>query len=95
MAKPLQVGERSFATKTAAQDFYRSILHRYKYGERVTAADEDELKPLFLRHPEADQKLAGQPISHFEVRSNRYGTKSFFVIRADSSFDDFSLFSCI
>lgn len=95
MSKAVVVGNQKFATKKAAILFFRAMLNRYRPLERVQVEDEGFLRQLFNAHPERNEKLAGQPISHFEVHPFEHGTHCFFVVKADGSKIDFSFYTCI
>lgn len=82
-------------SKRGRENFIRDILNSYAHGERVKLDDDALLRVLIHRHPDREQKLAGQAISHFEVRHNRYGTLCFCLVRTDGSRDDFSYKKCL
>ncbi|MFC1460580.1 DCL family protein [Microvirga arabica] len=93
-AKPVSIGPRPFPSMSAAERFVSEILNRYKLGEPISGEDEEVVRDLFLMHPEHALKLDGHVISHFEVADQpeqHKTTRSFVVIRADGSRDDFSL----
>lgn len=93
-AKSVTLGHMTFDKKGDAVAFIRSILNRYKPGDRVTDEDGEVLTHLLQRHPEADEKI-GAGISYFNVRSADYGTQCFWVTRADGTTERFSYKSCI
>jgi hypothetical protein len=95
--KPTLVGSRTFALKKDAEEACRTILYRYRPGERVVdPADERFLLDLLELHPERDSKI-GCGIASFEVRSNPRFVKqrSFYLIRTDGSETDFSFVKCL
>lgn len=94
-AKEVIVGDLKFARKQDAVEHFRRILYKYSLGERVVGTDEAQVKALFLRHPDAQEKMDRKSISHFEISSNIYGTRSFYLIRADGSRDDFGMKYCL
>jgi hypothetical protein len=36
MAKPVEIGSRSFRTQSSALEHYKAVLHRYQDGQRVS-----------------------------------------------------------
>ena len=93
-AKQFVTETRTFPRKQDALDFFRSMLHRYKPGERVDDHDAHHLAALLKHHTEYQEKL-GAGIDHFEVMWNKYGTHCFKIIRADETQDDFSYMHCV
>jgi hypothetical protein len=83
-----------FKTKKQETEFFRSILHRYEIGSRLSDEDAMDLAALLERYPDRDQKV-GAGISHFTSRENTYGGRGFFLHRKDGSSTDFSYLRCI
>lgn len=95
MAKiPVDIGGLRFASKGAAEDYFRSMLYRYAVGERIPDPEATELNWLLERHPEFVDK-SGVGIEYFNVRSALFGTRCFEINRTDSSKTDFSFKSCV
>jgi hypothetical protein len=94
MQGPIIVGTWTFPTQDAAITYAQQVLYRNPERTKITGDDDAFLHDLFKLNPRASEKLAGQEIVHFEVRSNRYGTKSFFFMRSDGVVDDFSFRKC-
>ena len=99
MAKPVEIGTRSFRTQKSALDHYKALLHRYQDADRISAPeDHADLVALIDRYdPILDQvgepaKGCGQ-IGHFERRLNTgtsWSNSGFWVVRQDGSATDFS-----
>jgi hypothetical protein len=93
--KPIRTDTRSFATQSAATEFFRLMLNRYRVGDRVTIADAQELAALLKRHNEYAEKL-GVGIDHFTVIvAPDFKTHCFEIVRTDGSRVDFSYQRCI
>lgn len=93
---PLQISARSFASRTEAKDFARSIMARYRVGEIITAFDDLFLRDLVAIHPKAHQKI-GCGIAHFttQIDSVWRKTRHFVLVRSDGTETDFSFHTCI
>ncbi|HEY3655223.1 MAG TPA: DCL family protein [Steroidobacteraceae bacterium] len=91
---PVEIATQAFPTKTAATEFFKSMLNRYAPGQRVSAEDGLELAALLERHTEYASKV-GCGVSHFEVMMTEHGTQCFRIVRTDSSGTDFSYVHCI
>src|SRR5690606_32813178 len=99
MAKPVVIGSRSFRTQKSALDHYKTLLHRYQDGDRISdPGDHADLVALVERYdPILDQvgepaKGCGQ-IGHCERRLNTgtgWSNSGFWVVRLDGSATDFS-----
>lgn len=89
-AKPINLGDISFAKKGDAVAYLREMLYRYSLGDRVNAGDSLILKALLERHPDAIKKI-GCGVSHFSVRSADFGTRCFWVNRLDGTTEKFSI----
>ena len=92
--RSIKLDTREFATKSDATAYFKSMLARYRPGDRVSEDDSKDLASLLTRHPEAAEKI-GAGIHHFEVMSADYGTKCFWVVRLDETMERFSYPSCI
>ncbi len=91
MPKPLVIDGIRFASQSAALSHVQGILYKYQLHQRLVGQDATFVRALFDRHPERDAKMAGQDIDHFEIREQQYGTRSFVLVRADGSSDDFAI----
>jgi Protein of unknown function (DUF3223) len=87
-------GPHHFSKKGDAEGFLRAMLHRYDVGDKVGAEDAEVLRAALVLHPDATAKV-GAGITHFSVRSADFGTKCFWVNRADGSSEKFSYKACI
>ena len=104
MAKPVEIGSRSFRTQSSALEHYKAVLHRYQDGQRVSdPGDHADLEALIERYdPILDEvgepmKGAGQ-IGYFERRLNTgtgWSTSGFWVVRQDGSATDFSYIQAV
>jgi hypothetical protein len=92
--KPVDLGTRSFETRTDARAFFREMLNRYKPGDRVSEEDAKDLAALLDRHPEREHKI-GIGIDRFEVARGDYSTQCFRVIRVDQTWANFSYPACV
>lgn len=93
-AMALQLGEMRFEKKGDALIEVRRTLQRYSLGQRVLSEDEDLLRALLARHPNAAGKI-GVGVDHFMVRSADYGTRCFWVVRTDGTTERFSYKECL
>jgi hypothetical protein len=91
---PVEIATRAFPTKTAATEFFKSMLNRYTPGQKVSADDGLELAAILERHTEYASKI-GCGVSHFEVMMTEHGTQCFRIVRIDDSSTDFSYLHCI
>lgn len=93
-AIPIRLGNLTFEKKGDALVLVRQTLNRYSPGDRVAPNDEELLRALIERHPDAQLKI-GNGIDHFMVRSADYGTQCFWVVRMDGSTERFSYKECL
>lgn len=91
--KQVKIGSLSFAKKGDADEFFKSMLYKYDLGDTVSADDAEHLISLLAMHPEADNKI-GVGIESFSVRTADFGTRCFWVNRADGTAEKFSFKSC-
>ncbi|WP_249146754.1 DCL family protein [Bradyrhizobium japonicum] len=70
------------------------MLHKYKPGDNVSAADAADLSSLLERHPDSAAKI-GMGIHHFEVQAADYSSQCFRVVRPDGTWARFSYKACI
>jgi hypothetical protein len=93
-AKSIRFGSLHFESKGDAEKYLMDMLHRYDVGDKVSADDAIVLKAALAFHPDHDVKV-GCGISDFSVRSAQFGTKCFWINRADGTTEKFSFRSCI
>lgn len=84
---------REFDSKDARKAFYKSMLSRYRAGERLNGADTMDLLDLLASHPKVSEKI-GTGVAYFDVRRNGK-THGFWIIREDGSETDFSYLKCL
>ncbi|MCZ2074203.1 MAG: DCL family protein [Bryobacterales bacterium] len=104
MAKPVEIGTRSFRTQKSALDYYKEILHRYQDGQRITdPGDHAGLVALIERYDPVldavgEPTKGGGQIAHFERRLNTgtgWSSSGFWVVRQDGSATDFSYIDAV
>jgi hypothetical protein len=97
MAKiPIQIGARSFQTKTEAKTFARHILTRHADGEVIAGLDDLFLRDLVALHHEASTKI-GCGVAHFSAQHDPVwgNTRHFVIVRTDGTSTDVSFHTCI
>jgi hypothetical protein len=67
-----------------------AIRRKYEVGHAIEGADDDIVTAVFDLHPDREEKTAGRAISHYEVRTYKFGTRAFFVVFTDGTSIDFS-----
>lgn len=92
--KAISFGDLKFDTKGEAEEFLKSMLYKYDLGDRVDDEDAVVLRGALSHHPDVAQKV-GSGITHFSVRSADFGTRCFWVNRADGTSEKFSIGSCV
>lgn len=92
MGKPFELGGIYFKTQKELDEYIRKVLER---GERVLEGQElAVIHDLLLLHSDADAKI-GTGIKQIEVKRSRQGPHCcFWVVREDSSIEDFSYHKC-
>jgi Protein of unknown function (DUF3223) len=103
VAKPVILNNgKQWPTKKAATAHFSAMLARYANGQRVTAADADDLRALLVRYDKSVQPgqatKIGSGISHFTRELNvgaGYATPGFHVHRIDNTSDDFSFWDAV
>lgn len=94
-SREIKLSTRTFSKAGDGTEFFRSMLGRYKNGQRVSDADAADLHALLERHDDRDDKI-GQGISHFYTDTAPEGfTRCFWVARTDGSHEDFSFMHCL
>jgi hypothetical protein len=93
-SKPVELATRSFDKQGDATLFFKTMLNRYRPGERVSDDDGLDVAALLERHTEYVTKV-GWGVDHFEVVMTEHGTQCFRIVRVDGSGTDFSYPHCI
>ncbi|MBS1953390.1 MAG: DCL family protein [Cyanobacteria bacterium SZAS-4] len=92
----IKLPSKTFEMKQEATVFFRAMLHRYKDGDEINAADSELLYELLQRHPEAEEKIGWSGVKRFyRDRSPIQPTSGFHIERIDGSKTDFSFNTCI
>ena len=94
MPKPQTIGSHTFATKGAAKEFIKAILHRHPLKAPITGEDHEFLIDLLKKHERAAEKI-GAGVKHFTVENAKGGTQCFYIMRVDGSREDFSTGKCL
>ena len=74
MPKPQTIGSHTFATKGAAEEFIKAILHRHPLKAPITGEDHEFLIDLLKKHERAAEKI-GAGVKHFTVENAKGGTQ--------------------
>lgn len=93
-SRPVELATHIFGKQGDAITFFKSMLSRYRPGDRVTDEDALDLAALIERHTDYASKV-GVGVDYFEVMTTAHGTKCFRIIRRDGSGTDFSYRHCI
>jgi Protein of unknown function (DUF3223) len=91
---PLTIGEKSFETQKAANDFIKELLNAQPLKVPISEPHHSFLMALISRHPRAAEKI-GPGIKHFTVEPAAHGTRCFYVTRVDGTRDDFATLKCV
>ena len=76
------------------RDKCRSVLYSYRDGDVIVGEDDEFLRALLPRHPDATRKI-GVGVYGFRKGRSKLGTHCFYVDRIDGTYDDFSFEKCI
>lgn len=104
MAKPVQIGPRNFPTQQSALAHFKTLLHRYQDGNRISdPADHADLVALIARYDfvldeVGEPNKGGGQISYFERRLNTgtgWCSSGFWVVRQDGTATDFSYIDAV
>lgn len=104
MARPVTLSNgRSWKLQKDAIAHFKSMLHKYKDGDRVSdPSDEDDLRALLNRYdrvlPSGQPTKAGPGVLYFSRQLNVgdvWATPSFHVHRTDGTSIDFSFYEAI
>jgi len=89
LRKETIIGERKFASKKDALNFYKVILNSYENGDCLEKTDFDEVFQLLKTHPDFIKKV-GLGVEKIRITKSKYNTKVFEIVRLDESTDLFS-----
>lgn len=89
MRKTIKIGEREFATKKAALNYFKTILNLYEFEETLKNDDLIDVLALLETHPKVKEKI-GVGIEKIRIAKLKYNTKSFELVRTDGSTEYFS-----
>lgn len=93
MKEPIKLAGLEFKSKKAAWDKCREILCAHRPSDQLSGDDLDILSDAFLRHPNAEEKLANGMTGITVVR-DAFGSQGFAIIGSDGTLTEFSLRSC-
>lgn len=85
----IEIGGFIFATKKAASDAIRQILHTTQHRTPLAGDAAELIHALLGQHPDAAEKI-GPGVASIEVRAIDYGKPGFWVTRTDGTTCDFS-----
>ena len=57
MRKAIKIGEKEFASKKEALNYYKAILNSYDFGETLKPNDFYDILDLFETHPNVIEKI--------------------------------------
>ena len=89
MRKPIKIGDIEFATKKDALTHYKTILNSYDFGNELETKDFNDVMNLLETHPRVKEKM-GVGIEKIRIAKVKFNTKSFELVRFDSSTEFFS-----
>ncbi len=89
MRKPINIGEREFATKKDGLNHYKTILNSYEFGQTLNNDDLRDVLDLLETHPKVKEKI-GAGIETVRIAKLKYNTRSFELVRTDNSTEYFS-----
>ena len=89
------VGRFTFATKGEVREHASRVLNRAGLGEVLIGPDEVFSRALLAHHPEAPRKHGMGVAAITVVVMPGWGTRNFFVLREDGSFENWSIKKCI
>lgn len=92
--KPITIGDKSFKTQGAAQDFIKELLNAQPLKTPIPEPNHSFLCFLLELHPRATEKI-GAGVKHFTVEPAKGGTRCFYITRVDGTRDDFSTKKCV
>jgi uncharacterized protein DUF3223 len=92
----IDIGNLSFGTKKAAEDYIREIIASHEVGQYISFELQSFCMALFQMHPNAQEK-SGAGVSHFFVALDPdFGrAKCLYLMRRDGTTTDFSWKKCL
>ena len=95
--KSYLINGRNFKSKTAAGDYIRSIVDRYRDNQSIIGEDFEFLSELVLMHEESQQKIGCGISEIFITHEAEYGgqNRHFNIRRIDGTTTDFSWKKCL
>lgn len=88
------IGNRTFAYKKDALNFYKEILNSYNFGEAISEKDKAEIIELLKNHPDFERKFSFG-IKKIVVDKVKYNSKAFHILNNNSELEAFSYIKCI
>jgi len=88
------IGNKTFAYKKDALNFYKEILNSYNFGETINENDKIEIIELLKNHPDFERKFSFG-INKIIVDKVKYNSKAFHILNNNSEFEAFSYIKCI
>jgi hypothetical protein len=82
--KSIKIGEKEFATKKDALNYFKTILNSYEFGETLNHDDLKDILELLETHPNVKEKI-GVGIEKIRIAKVKFNTKAFELVRIDSS----------
>ena len=89
MSKYYKVGVREFKTKADVKQHYQDMLRSYAPGEKLNQQDSYDLASLLRYHENKSEKI-GCGIDYLKVDKAEFGTNCFYIVRKDSTHQNFS-----
>ncbi|CAN4099380.1 unnamed protein product [Withania somnifera] len=93
---PVSVGPKNFGSSVEMFDYFYKLLHSWSPNLNLNKYEHIVLLDLLKKgHLEPDRKI-GTGVRAFQIRFHpQFKSRCFFVIREDSSVDDFSFRKCV
>jgi hypothetical protein len=92
--KNYELGFKSFKTKSAVTEHYKSILNSYELKDIINREHSVEVYHLLRNHPGVEIKMS-KPIISIFVGGTEHGTRCFYLNYNDGTKDDFSYTQCV
>ena len=92
--KQLNIGQRSFDTRSAAARFVAELLYDLPLKVTIQEPQHSFLRALISMHPHAEMMI-GTGIDHFSVEFSVRGRRCFCLTRIDGTKTDFSFHECV
>lgn len=96
MRKSIEIADKIFGSKKEAEEFIKSILHKYNIGDELNTDDFEFIYGLLEMHPDNVSKK-GIGIRTIKINKDKvWGTtRCFYLIRIDNTETDFSYKKCL